>query len=305
MGSDRPSSSDHSRTIPGAGLDLQDAAVVAGVLDRAAEANLAEPTRRGSTAHLPAGLNLLMTGDLHDHGLNLQRILKLAALHRGPRHHVVLHEIIHGPNLVNGRDLSIRTLARVAHLKVRHPEQVHLLQANHELAQYGRRGISKEGVDVVAAFEDGVHFIYADDAEAVLAAMRRFIASLLLAVRCPNGVLCSHSVPSPRKLEQFDPSVIDRTPTDEDLAPQGSAYLMVWGRNHTPELADRLARAWDAKLFVMGHQPAEMGYQIETRSMLVLASDHSHGVALPIHTSRAYDLDRLIESMVPLASVAV
>lgn len=301
-----PSSKPPSPGIPpGSDLDLQDPQVVIDLFERAADANLHDGYRHGAIAQVPAQRHLLMTGDLHDHGLNLQRIIKLAALDRSADRVLVLHEIVHGPNFINGKDLSIRTLARVAALKLQYPNQVLLLQANHELAQLGGQGISKDGVNVVEAFDAGVDFIYQDQAQAVNDAMRKFIHSMLLGIRCSNGVFCSHSVPSPRKLESFDHTVIDRVPTYEDLSPGGSGYEMVWGRNHTPQSAEQLANLWDVEIFVMGHQPAEMGYIIETRSMLVLASDHAHGMVLPVNTSSRYDMDQLIESLVPLASVSI
>ena len=285
--------------------DLRDPDVVTDLFGAAAEANRSAGHRHGSTAHLPNDQSLLMTGDLHDHDLNYRRICRLAALDNAPDRHLVLHEIVHGPNLVNGMDLSIRTLARVAALKVRYPDQVHLLQSNHELAQLRGEGISKDGVSVVDRFDEGVEFIYGDRADDVRGAMEDYIRSLLLAVRCPNGVLCSHSVPSPRALERFDFDVLDREPTDDDLDARGSGREMVWGRNHTPEVIAELAERWNVAQFVLGHQPAEMGYYVETDAALVLASDHAHGVALPLSTSKSYDMDGLVESIVPLASVVV
>jgi hypothetical protein len=290
---------------PGSGVDLTHAAVVIDLFDRAAQANLDSPWRQGGTVHLPEQGRLIMTGDLHDHGLNFQRILKYADLHRRPDTHLVLHEIVHGPHRINGRDLSIRTLARVADLKLQFPDRVHILQANHELAQMHGEEISKAGVSVVKAFNDGVDFLYAEDADAVRAAMGRYIQSLLLAVRCPYGILCTHSLPSPRKLEEFDPGVIDRVPTEADLAINGSAYNLVWGRRHTQALADELSEAWGVEQFVMGHQPAEMGHEVEGDSMIVLNSDHDHGVLLPMDLTRPYRLYDLVGQIVPLAAVVL
>jgi hypothetical protein len=285
--------------------DLRDAKIVIDLFERAAQSNLDAPGRRGAVLDLPEHGRLVITGDLHDNALNYQRILKLARLSQKPTNHLILHEMIHGPTQVNGCDLSVRILARIAALKLQYPNQVHLLQANHELAQLGGEGILKDGASVVEAFEAGIDLLYANDAQQVIDAMNAFIVSLLLAVRCPNGVFCSHSLPSPRKLQKFDPAVIDRLPTEADLAPRGDAYLMVWGRNHTQELADALADAWGASQFVMGHQPAEMGYETQGQTMIILASDHSHGVALPIDLSKSYDQDALVARIVPLASVLV
>jgi hypothetical protein len=252
---------------------------------------------------LPDAGKLLMTGDLHDNAQNYQRVVKLAHLDAGPDNRLILHEVIHGPDLVNGLDLSVRMLARVAALKCQYPEQVYILQSNHELAQLRGEGILKEGRDTVESFDGGLDYLYGGKSDAVREAMNGYIRSLLLAVRCANGLFASHSLPSNSRARTFDPAVIDRLPTDEDLSEKGDVYHMVWGRNQTQETADTLAEAWGVKQFLMGHQPADMGYEPQGENMLILASDHSHGVALPLDLSRAYDQEQLIGDIVPLASV--
>jgi len=290
---------------PGSDLNLEHPDVARDLFERAADALINHKRRNGAVVDLPAKGRLLMTGDLHDHGLNFQRILKLAKLHKRKDQYLILHEIIHGPARVNDRDLSVRTLLRVAALLLDHPDQVLLMLGNHELAQLGGEGIMKAGHSVVEAFDAGVDFLYADDADEVRAAMNAFIESMLLAVRCENGVFCSHSLPSPRNIERFDLDVINRVPTEDDLAISGSAYDMVWGRHHTQKLADELAEAWGAQVFVMGHQPAEMGYEEEGESMLVINSDHDHGMALPIELGERYTRDELVERLVPLNGVVL
>lgn len=288
------------------GLKLQKAAPVVKIFQDAAKANRDSTLRKGSTAHLPEKGNLLMTGDLHDNAVNLARIVHLAKLDDSTDNHVVLHEIVHGENKIDGRDMSVRLLAKVAALKVAYPDQVHVMLGNHELAQLAGEGILKGGESVVELFDDGLDFLYADDAEKVRQAMNAFIRSMLLAVRCPNDILCSHSLPSPRQLDRFDPDVLNRDLTDEDLEYRGSAYDMVWGRNHTQQLADDLADDWNVRLFVMGHQPADMGYEIQGDTMLILNSDDNHGMAMTINLSHRYEtIDDLIGELIPLASVMV
>ncbi|MCC7407689.1 MAG: metallophosphoesterase [Phycisphaeraceae bacterium] len=295
------SSQGNPQTAP----DLHDPAVVCHLFDDAAAANLNSPLRKGSADHLPPKGRLLMTGDLHDHGLNYQRLLQLAQLDASPDHHLILHEVIHGPHRVNGRDNSVRMLARIAALKLQYPRQIHLMLGNHELSQIRGEGITKDSVNVVDCFNEGLDFLYDDQAGQVRAAMDRFIRSLLLAVRCPNRILCSHSLPSPRMLKTFDPAILDRVPTNADYNVGGSAYQMVWGRSHTRDLADSLAKAWDIDLFLMGHQPADMGYELQGDSMIVLASDHTHGVALPLDLTTRYTLDDLVGQLIPLAGVVL
>ena len=283
--------------------DYLDPQTVIKVFDQAAAANLNSPLRRGATVHLPNHGRLVMTGDLHDHGVNLQRILKLARLDESPDHHLVLHEVIHGQRRVNGADMSILTLARIAAMKLRFPDQVHLMQSNHELAQIGGEGISKGGHDVAKIFDEGLDFIYESSVKAVRNALARYIRSLVLAVKCANGVFTSHSLPSAHAMRRFDPTVIDRVPTDVDLSFKGSAYDLVWGRRHGQKIADVLAKSWNTRLFVLGHQAAQDGHFAQGESMLIIDSSHDDGVALPIDLAKTYTRDELIDQLVPLASV--
>lgn len=272
---------------------------------QAAQANLDSPLRKGATDVLPPRGRVIMTGDLHDHGLNFQRVVQFADLEQSPDHHVILHEVIHGPHRVNNRDMSVRMLARVAALKLAFPLQVHILQSNHELAQIRGEDILKQGTSVVAAFNAGVEFMFGDDADEVRQAIDRYVRSFLLAVRLPNGILCSHSLPSPARLAGFDPAVLDRVPTPEDLSPKGSGYLMVWGRSHNAMVSDTLGKAWGVEQFLLGHQPAEMGYELQEPNMLVLASDHDHGVLLPVDLTRHYTTQELVDAIIPLVMVLV
>ena len=217
----------------------------------------------------------------------------------------MLHEVIHGPALLNGADLSIRMLCRVAALKLEFPDQVHVLLSNHELAQVKGEGILKDGHSVVESFDEGLDYLFGEGAGAVADALESYVRSLALAVRCANGVLCSHSLPSPRKLDVFDTGVLGRELAEADYGDNGAAYLMVWGRHHNEKLEADLAGAWSVDQFVMGHQPTEMGYETEGQRMIVLASDHDHGVALPIDLGRRYDQAALVEAIHPLAAVRV
>jgi len=284
-------------------LQLEDGGYVADVLEEAADANRTMAGRTGSVIDLPSEGRLVMTGDLHDHALNLQRIVKYAELDRDPNNYLVLHEIVHGEHMLNGQDLSIRTLARVAALKAAYPSQVLLLLSNHELAQYLGRRILKGSDNVVETFDAGLEYLFPDDAEVVRDAFRDYVATLPLAIRAPNGVFCAHSLPSPKELEAFDPAVIDRELTADDLSSRGSAYKMVWGRNHDQATASELAEAWGAQVFVLGHQPADLGYETQGETMLILASDHEQGVLLPIELSETCTRGELIERIVPLESI--
>lgn len=285
-------------------VNLQDACSVCELFDRAAQANRATPGRSGCVVDLPDRGRIVFTGDLHDHLDNFQAILKVARINYSPNYHIVFQEVVHGERLVNGNDLSYRTLARIAQLKLERPEQVHQVLSNHELSQLTGDAILKDGVGVVEAFRRGLGYVFGNDSERVDAAARAYIRSMPLAVRCANGVFCAHSLPAARHRETFDPGVLARELTDADLAaPEGSAHVLVWGRGLAQTVADELAAAWNAKLFILGHQHVDMGFEPSGQTMLILNSDHNHGVALPVDLSRTYTRDELIQEILPLNSV--
>jgi hypothetical protein len=284
-------------------LDVQNPDVALQTLKQATEANWNNIHRKGSTAHLPPRGNILLTGDLHDHSYFFTMICKMAKLHKNPDQHVVLHELIHGEHLVNGMDFSVRLLIKAAAVKAAYPDQVHILLGNHELAQYVGSGTFKQGISHVQAFSDGVDYIYGHRADEIHEAIKAFIASMLLAVKCPKGIMCTHSLPSPNRMLGFDPKVIHRKLKRDDLADNTDTYALVWGRNQTNDVTGRLQMAWDSKVFVCGHQKADMGYETQTDSMLILASNHGHGMVLPIRLDENYELSDLVVRCVPLAGV--
>ncbi len=285
-------------------LNLQDPDTAIQVFQKAAAANHKDPRRKGNSIFLPQQGRLTLTGDIHDNPRNYRAIIQLAKLATNPQHYLILHELIHGPNLINHCDMSIRILLKAAALKLQYPNQVLFIQANHELAQYNNQGILKNSINVIQAFDAGIDYIFHDQAQHVRQAMREFIISLPLAIRCANGILISHSLPSDRNIQNdFDTTILDRDATPQDYANGGAAHQLVWGRKQTQPTADLLAKKWNAHLFVMGHQKAEMGYQTQGSNMLILNSDHSHGVALPIDLSKNYTLQSLINHIKPLAAI--
>ena len=82
-------------------------------------------------------------------------------------------------------------------------------------------------------------------------------------------------------MPKFDPTVINRKPSLEDLGESGSVHMMVWGRQWNAAQIEHLGKLFDADYFLVGHTPQEMGYATMLKRVLILASDHSHGVFLP------------------------
>jgi len=77
-------------------LDLLDPEAVIAAFEACAEASMNASHRRGGIAELGEAGRLVITGDLHDHGMNLKRACKLAALADDPGNYLILHELVHG-----------------------------------------------------------------------------------------------------------------------------------------------------------------------------------------------------------------
>ncbi|MDX2146659.1 MAG: hypothetical protein SFZ23_03975 [Planctomycetota bacterium] len=290
-----------------ASLELQNADVVCQWLRRGADANRSAACRVGSIDRIKGPGEVVATGDLHDNAFNLMKLVELAGMHavvdpssgdggpvdspradvrgggssRTPLRHLVLHEIIHSDRLLSGMDFSYRALARVAALKATFPEHVHVLLANHELSQLIGARILKDGVEAVAAFNQAVEYTFGDRADEVSDAIKDFIRSMPLALRCvgPKGdVLCAHSLPPPAMMARFDPTVLSRDLTPQDYeSRRGSAHVMVWGRGYDAELLEDLVERWGVAMFILGHEKAEGGVAFVPPNAVVLNTDTAQG----------------------------
>ncbi len=274
--------------------DFSDGAQAAHALREAARLNREDPIRTGSVLNFGSAGQLVMTGDLHGNLRNFDKLQRFAALGSSPGRMVLLHELIHADldTLGGATDFSIDLAVRAAAWKCEFPDNVYFLQANHEMSQLCGHEITKGGRYVLADFERGVELRYGPLAGTVLTAVHEFIASLPLAARTASGIFLAHSVPDALYAETFDVSVFERQPTLEDMAPGGAAYALVWGRFQTPEVVDAFARRVGAELLIVGHTPQEMGHDRVGR-LLILASDHAHGVFLPIDLARKYTIEEL------------
>ncbi|MBX3358113.1 MAG: hypothetical protein KF745_06770 [Phycisphaeraceae bacterium] len=293
-------------------LDLTSADEVTRVLLAAAEANRTAACRTGSIDVIHGPGRLVATGDLHDNPLHLARLVSAAGLGgttERPPSHLTLHEIIHSDRLVNGMDFSYRALTRVAALKSAHPEHVHTLLANHELSQVLGSGIVKDGVRVVEAFSEAVDQAFGEQAGVVHQAIRAFIRSMPLALRCETGdgaILCAHSLPGPEVMDRFDAGVLSRDLVDADFVPRrGSAHLMIWGRGHKAEQLRSLGEQWNVGLFVLGHEKADSGWAAIEPNAVVLNSDHEQGVYLELDLAGIPALASVAGSIHPLSSTTI
>jgi len=284
--------------------NMSDPIAVSELLVQAASIMENAKGRIGATQHIPSTGKILVTGDLHDNPFHYSKIVKLAKLEKGEDHHLVLQELIHGDKLIGGVDMSFRMLVRIASLVVAYPTQVHPIIANHELSQLTRRGITKGNGNIVELFIGGVEWVFGTESDRVFEAIDSFFLAMPLAVKSASGLMCCHSLPNAPLMHVFDKDVLNRSLTDADRNNvDGSATLMVWGRVHTETQVCALAKAWDVKLFCLGHAFVPNGIEMLMPNVLLLNSDHEQGAVLPIDLSDIPTAETAMWSAIKLASL--
>jgi len=285
-------------------LDLGNIDEVVDALMDGAQACRNAGCRRGSIDVIEAPAKLIATGDTHDHPTNFKAVLHAAGLDGefgAEEKHLTLHEIIH-PELPETIgipiDTSYRGLTRIAKLKSQFPELVHVLLANHELAQAIGSGIMKNGIRVVDAFNAGVESVFGDESQRVHEAITEFVMAMPIALRCkgPGGdILCAHSLPAAASMGRFDATILDRELTPDDYQPRvGSAHLMVWGRGYDHDQLEDLTERWGVDLFILGHEHAPEGYATVNPNTIVLNTDHDRGVYASIDLNDEPTIERCI-----------
>jgi len=270
----------------------------------AAGLNRQDPRRRGNLLTFDHTIDeVLLAGDIHGHRANLAKIIEFSALGANPGRALVLQEIIHGPLDANGRDRSVELLAKAARLKVAYPRQVFFLLGNHDLAQVTGNEISKEGHGVCKAFAAGVEYSFGPAAEEVMPALLDFLTSMPLAIRCSNGVLLSHSLPSATRMEKVDLTFPRRDYTNEEMSRGGMAYEWTWGRQQTPEQLQEIARRLDVKFFVLGHRHSGNGWEKITDTAICVSSDTERGQLLQMDARQSMAYDEMVACLRPIIAL--
>ncbi len=275
------------------------------LLNKGVEANSADRFRRGNLIRLPADGSLIATGDIHGHRRNFERLIAFADLGNNPDRHIILQEIIHGgPEDSEGGCLSYKLLFDVVRYKLSFPNRVHIIMGNHDTAFINNSKVMKNGKEMNRSMRLALDREFKETSTDIKLAIRQFLFSQPLAVRCDNRIWLSHSLPGDRYVDKFDRQILDRQLKINDVVKPGSAYLLTWGRNMSQTLVDKMAELLDVDIFILGHQPQQQGWSRAGKNLIIIASDHNHGCLLSINLAKSYTLDKLIDSIVPLASIS-
>lgn len=274
------------------------------LLKQGIEANNTDEFRRNNLVCLPADGEFVISGDLHGHRRNFERIFAFADLKNNPNRHIVLQEIIHGgPEDPKGGCLSYKLLFDAVRYKSKFPNHVHIVMGNHDTAFINNREVMKMGKEMNRALRLALDREYSQSGADVELAIKQFLFSQPLAIKCANRIWVSHSLPGDRLIDKFDPKILDKQLKINDIVRPGSAYLLTWGRKHSQGLLNKLAESFDVDTFILGHQPQDKGWCRAGDNLLIIASEHDHGCLLKIDLSKTYSVEQLIESIVPLSSI--
>jgi len=275
------------------------------LLNKGIETGNADKFRRGNVIHLPAEGSLIITGDIHGHRRNFERIVAFADLPNNPERHIILQEIIHGgPEDSQGGCLSYKLLFDAIRYKLTFPDQVHIIMGNHDTAFINNSEVMKDGKEMNRAMRQALEREFKQASDDVGLAIRQYLFSQPLAIRCDNRIWISHSLPNDRSINKFEPIILERQLKINDVVRPGSAYLLTWGRKHSQAVLDKLAGLLDADIFILGHQPQEQGWNQAGDNLIIIASNHNHGCLLSIDLAKSYTVEQLIDSIVPLASIS-
>ena len=275
------------------------------LLNKGAETNYADSFRQSNVVCLPADGSVIITGDIHGHQRNFQRIVDFADLSKNPDRHIVLQEIIHGGQEDSqGNCISYKLLFDVIRYKINFPNNVHILMGNHDTAFITDGRVMKNGKEMNSSMALALEREFQQASTSVKLAIKKFLLSQPLAVRCDNRIWLSHSLPANRYIDKFDKQVLDKKLKIDDCKRPGSAYLLTWGRNHSQSLLDEMAELLDVDIFILGHQAQVHGWSRAGENLIIIASDHNHGCLLPVDLAKSYTIEELTDSIVPLASIS-
>jgi hypothetical protein len=175
---------------------------------------------------------------------------------------------------------------------------------NHDTAFINNVKVMKNGKEMNVAMRAALDREFVGASEHVKLAIKQFLFSQPLAVKCANRMFISHSLPADRYTSQFDHRIFSRQLRINDVVKPGSAYLLTWGRNHSQQLLDKMAEVLDADIFILGHQRQESGYRQGGSNLIIIASDHDHGCILPMDLGKTYTAEELLGLIIPLAAIA-
>ena len=278
---------------------MPDPQEILATIRKATELMRSTPGRSGSVVAFDDADEVMVVGDLHGNLPAFSQALAIAALDWYPRRHLVLQELVHeiNKNDDDRPDRSHQLVDLVSALKCQYPQRVHLILGNHELSELTGRIIGKDGHTLNLRFRQGMELAYGARTQEVYEAYLVLFAALPLAVRTPNRVFVCHTLPDARYLEDLDLALLqaDHWP-EEAMKRGGTIYALTWGRDNTPETADRFAAMVDADWFITGHQPCDEGFRQANHRQIIIDGTNPYPAYCLFPAFGAVTIESLLES---------
>ena len=278
---------------------MPDPQEILATIRKATELMRSTPGRSGSVVAFDDADEVMVVGDLHGNLPAFSQALAIAALDWYPRRHLVLQELVHeiNKNDDDRPDRSHQLVDLVSALKCQYPQRVHLILGNHELSELTGRIIGKDGHALNLRFRQGMELAYGARTQEVYEAYLVLFAALPLAVRTPNRVFVCHTLPDARYLEDLDLALLqaDHWP-EEAMKRGGTIYALTWGRDNTPETADRFAAMVDADWFITGHQPCDEGFRQANHRQIIIDGTNPYPAYCLFPAFGAVTIESLLKS---------
>jgi len=275
------------------------------LLNKGIKANKEDTYRQGNIINLPQEGSLVISGDIHGHRRNFEKIIKFSQLENNPDKHLILQEIIHGGSQdEQGNCTSYKVLFDAVKYKLKFPNQVHFIMGNHDTAFITDSEVIKDGKEMNRSMRKALEREFQEDYTSIELAMSQFLLSQPLAAKCCNKIFISHSLPNYSWADEFDPSVLEREIDIDDLIKPGSAYLLTWGRKHNKKLLEKMSQKLHADFFILAHQPQEKGYIQPEENLIIFTSEHNHGCIMLIDLKKNYTTEELIKAIIPISAIS-
>jgi hypothetical protein len=275
------------------------------LLNKGIKANKTDKYLIGNLISLPSKGSLVITGDIHGQCRNFEKIITYTDLSNNPQRHLIFQEIIHGgPEDEEGGCISYKILFEAIRYKIQFPDRVHFIMGNHDTAFITDSEVMKDGKEMNRSLCAAIRREFKEDSTSIELAMCEFLHSQPLAVKCQNRIWISHSLPNTYNVDKFDPSIMEKELTIEDLVKDGSAYLLTWGRKFSKESLKKMSTLFNVDIFILGHQPQPKGWSRPEENLIIFTCDHSHGCLMEIDLAKSYTPEKLVNCIVPLAAIA-
>lgn len=259
-----------------------------------------QPGRVGKYIELQDADEIIILGDLHGNLTNFKKLHELARLDKHPKRHLVVQELVHGPFTYSndGGETSHRLVDVVCAYICQFPFRVHYLLGNHELSQWTRREIGKNNESLNEMFNKGVSSAYPMHTEAFLAAYDHLFSALPAAIKLPNGVFISHSMPAASRLLDWEVDDLKKEEhTEDDFKIGGAVHGIVWGRDTSEFTVSTFLDIVNAELLISGHIPNEKGFETPNKHQIILDGTIENPPALIFSAREKQTQQKLLDSM--------